>query len=79
MSATTTYPNYSPGLEGVIGGITTISDIISETSTLVYRGYDVHELASNGSFEENAHLLLKGHLPNRAELEALKKTIGEER
>lgn len=79
MSATATYPNYSPGLEGVIGGITTISDIISETSTLVYRGYNVHDLASKGSFEETAYLLLYGKLPNRAELDAFKKTLAEER
>ena len=78
MSATA-YPNYSPGLEGVIGGITTISDIISETSTLVYRGYNVHDLASRGSFEETAFLLLKGHLPNRSELESLKATLSAER
>jgi len=79
MSATATYPNNSPGLEGVIGGITTISDIISETSTLVYRGYDVHDLASKGSFEETAYLLLMGKLPNRAELDAFKATLAAER
>jgi len=78
MSATT-YPNYSPGLEGVIGGITTISEIVSETSTLIYRGIDVHELASQGSFEETAYLLLYGKLPNRSELEAFKKTLADER
>lgn len=79
MSAPATYPNYSPGLEGVIGGVTTISDIISETSTLVYRGYNVHDLASKGSFEETAYLLLYGKLPNRAELNAFKKTLADER
>ncbi len=78
MSATT-YPNYSPGLEGVVGGITTISEIVSETSTLIYRGYDVHELASKGTFEQTAHLLIYGHLPNRAELEALTKVLSDER
>ncbi len=78
MSATA-YPNYSPGLEGVIGGITTISEIVSETSTLIYRGIDVHELASKGSFEETAYLLLYGKLPNRAELTSFKKTLADER
>jgi citrate synthase len=78
MSATT-YPNYSPGLEGVIGGITNLSEIVSETSTLIYRGYDVHDLASKGTFEETAHLLLKGRLPNRQELDAFRKTIAAER
>ncbi|MEQ1822522.1 MAG: citrate/2-methylcitrate synthase [Fimbriimonadaceae bacterium] len=79
MSATASHPNYSPGLEGVIGGITTISDIISETSTLVYRGYNVHDLASQGSFEETAYLLLYGKLPNQAELNELKATLAAER
>ena len=79
MSATTTYPNYSPGLEGVIGGVTTISEIISDTSSLDYRGYDVHSLASKGSFEETAYLLIMGKLPNRADLDAFKKTLSEER
>lgn len=77
--AATTYPNYSPGLEGVIGGITTISEIVSETSTLIYRGYDVHELASKGSFEETAYLLLYGKLPNAGELAAFKQTLSDER
>jgi len=78
MSATT-YPNYSPGLEGVIGGITTVSEIVSETSTLIYRGYDVHTLASEGSFEETAYLLIHGALPNRAELDAFRKVLSDER
>lgn len=77
--AATTYPNYSPGLEGVIGGITTISEIVSETSTLIYRGYDVHELASKGSFEETAYLLLYGKLPNAGELATFKQTLSDER
>jgi citrate synthase len=79
MSATTTYPNYSPGLEGVIGGITTISEIVSETSTLIYRGYDVHELASKGSFEETAYLLLYKKLPNQAELDNFTEVLRQER
>ena len=51
------YPNYSPGLEGVIAGISSISDIDSDRSSLQYRGYDVHDLAENGSYEESAYLL----------------------
>jgi citrate synthase len=78
MSATT-YPNYSPGLEGVIAGISTISDISSEESKLIYRGYDVHDLASKGSFEQTAYLLLYGKLPNRSELDEFTKTLKAER
>lgn len=78
MSATT-YPNYSPGLEGVIAGISSISSIDVERSVLTYRGYNVHELAEFGSFEETAYLLLMGKLPNAEELDSFKKILGEER
>jgi 2-methylcitrate synthase/citrate synthase II len=79
MSATATYPNYSPGLEGVIAGISTISEIDVERSRLEYRGYDVHDLAEQGSFEETAHLLIYGKLPNQSELDAFRKTLAAER
>jgi 2-methylcitrate synthase/citrate synthase II len=78
MSATT-YPNYSPGLEGVIGGITTISEINSDLARLVYRGIDVHDLAEQGTFEETVYLLIYGKLPNKAELDGLKATLSSER
>lgn len=74
----TTAPNYSPGLEGVIAGISTISDIDVQASRLIYRGYDVHELAKQGSFEETAYLLLYGTLPNSAELEHFKHTLSSQ-
>jgi 2-methylcitrate synthase/citrate synthase II len=81
MSATLTdkYPNYSPGLEGVIAGISTISEIDSDRSSLQYRGYDVHDLAEHGSFEETAYLLIYGKLPNASELASFKKTLTDER
>ncbi|MBZ0214196.1 MAG: citrate synthase, partial [Nitrospirae bacterium] len=79
MSATTEYPNYSPGLEGVIAGITTISEIDSDRSSLTYRGIDVHQLAEFGSYEETTYLLLFGKLPNRAELDAFNATLSAER
>jgi 2-methylcitrate synthase/citrate synthase II len=81
MSATVTekYPNYSPGLEGVIAGISTISEIDAANSRLEYRGYNVHDLAEKGSFEETAYLLLFEKLPNKAELAAFRKTLADER
>jgi citrate synthase len=80
MSATAMqYPNYSPGLEGVIAGVSTISEINSDKSTLEYRGYNVHDLAEQGCFEETAYLLLYGKLPTDTELSTFKRTLGEER
>lgn len=72
------YP-FSPGLEGVPAGKSTISEIDSDRSSLQYRGYDVHDLAEQGSFEETAFLLLHGHLPTVAELAAFNARLGAER
>ena len=81
MSATAPnpHPNYSPGLEGVPAGISAISEIDSDRSSLQYRGYDVHDLAEHGSYEETAYLLLYGELPNKSQLAGFKETLGAER
>src|SRR5947209_13426112 len=67
-----TEPIYSPGLEGVIAGETAISTV---EGGLRYRGYPVGELAAACSFEEVAYLLLKGELPNKADLAAFQKDL----
>ena len=56
------------GLEGVVAASTALSHVFGEEGRLVYRGYDIHELAGHASFEEVAFLLWIGHLPNEAEL-----------
>lgn len=72
------YP-YSPGLEGVPAGISTISDIDVARSSLQFRGYDVHDLAEHGSYEETTYLLIHGHLPSQAELAEYKARLAAER
>jgi citrate synthase len=57
------------GLEGVVAAVTGISHVYGQEGRLVYHGYDIRELAGKATFEEVCHLLWKGHLPNRAELE----------
>lgn len=79
MTPTATYPNYSPGLEGIVAGISKISEIDSDRSSLQYRGYDVHELAEHGSYEETAYLLIHAKLPNAAELDEFRHGLGAER
>jgi 2-methylcitrate synthase len=56
------------GLRGQIAGKTALSTVGVSGSGLTYRGYDIQDLADNCEFEEVAHLILKGHLPTRAEL-----------
>ncbi|HEX4882277.1 MAG TPA: 2-methylcitrate synthase [Porticoccaceae bacterium] len=63
------------GLRGQIAGKTALSTVGKSGSGLTYRGYDVKDLAENCAFEEVAHLILKGHLPNAAELAAYRKKL----
>ncbi len=65
------------GLEGVIGGQTAVCSI--EQDKLIYRGYEIHDLAEHATFEEVAFLLLEGHKPAPAELARFKAEIVAER
>ena len=65
---TTTVPEIHRGLAGVVVDTTEISTVIQETNSLTYRGYPVHDLAARRSFEEVAHLLWHGELPDTAQL-----------
>ena len=63
--------NVAPkGLDGVVVAATAISHVFGNEGRLVYRGYNINELAGKATFEEVCFLLWKGHLPNRAELDA---------
>lgn len=57
---------YHPGLEGVIAGESAICQVHAD-SILLYRGYDVHDLAGRVPFEAVAALLLGEDLPADAE------------
>jgi 2-methylcitrate synthase/citrate synthase II len=75
---TETKPAYSPGLAGVIAGETEIC-WVDPNAGLMYRGYDIHEMAEKASFEEIAYLLLNAELPTMEQLEKFKQQIGKER
>jgi 2-methylcitrate synthase/citrate synthase II len=76
--STETKPSYSPGLAGVIAGETEIC-WVDPNAGLMYRGYDIHEMAEKASFEEVAYLLLNGELPNMEALEKFRAAIAKER
>lgn len=67
------------GLAGVVAGRTAICTVGAEGSSLRYRGYDVRDLAERGSFEETAHLLLFGDLPDERDLASFKKHLASKR
>jgi 2-methylcitrate synthase len=73
----TTAPTHAKGLEGVIAGETEICNV--EQSALIYRGYEIADLAANASFEEVAYLLLVGLKPTADELCAFKTELVEDR
>lgn len=58
------------GLAGVITDDTSISKVMPEINSLVYRGYKVQDLAEHCSFEEVAFLMVNTDLPSQAELDA---------
>jgi len=63
------------GLEGVVAGESEICFIDGEEGILSYRGYNIHTLADNATFEEVIFLLWNGRLPRREELSRLKSDL----
>ncbi len=68
-------PKKSVALSGVPAGNTAICTVGRNGNDLHYRGYDIADLAANCQFEEVAHLLIHGNLPNKNELDAYKAKL----
>ena len=74
--ATPTFkPKKSVALSGVTAGNTALCTVGRSGNDLHYRGYDVLDFADSSEFEEIAHLLIHGKLPNKAELSAYKDKL----
>jgi 2-methylcitrate synthase len=65
----------SGGLAGVVAGKTAVCTVGQEGVGLTYRGYDIHDLAAQATFEEVAYLLLYGALPTASELEQFRARL----
>jgi len=74
-SSPTPKPKKSVALSGVAAGNTAICTVGQTGNDLHYRGYDIAELAQQGTYEEIAHLLIYGHLPARPELDAYRRRL----
>jgi len=68
-------PKKSVALSGVTAGNTALCTVGRTGNDLHYRGYDILDVAETSEFEEIAHLLVHGWLPNRAELQAYKTKL----
>src|SRR4051812_42007636 len=68
-------PKTPAGLQGVVAVQSEICFIDGVAGKLVYRGYDIEDLVENTTFEEVAHLLWYGELPNQSQLDNLKSQL----
>src|SRR5690606_2613190 len=68
-------PKKSVALSGVVAGNTALCSVGRSGNDLHYRGYDILDLANSCEFEEIAHLLVHGKLPNPVELKAYKQKL----
>jgi 2-methylcitrate synthase/citrate synthase II len=72
-SAPSNKPADTRGLAGQTVGDTSICAVTQ--TQLMYRGYEIADLAANATFEEVAFLLLVGHKPSTGELKAFKDEL----
>ncbi len=78
MTETTTTafkPKKSVALSGVPAGNTALCTVGKTGNDLAYCGYDILDFAEKAEFEEIAHLLIHGRLPNKAELVNYKRKL----
>jgi citrate synthase len=67
------------GLDGVVIDTSEICKIDGQAGQLIYRGYDIHDLASLLSFEEVAYLLWNGSLPNEGQQKEFNNRLLQQR
>ena len=63
------------GLEDVVALESRICFIDGQQGRLIYRGFDIRELAAGSTFEEVSYLLWYGRLPTRTELAGLRQRL----
>ena len=80
MSDKANAPTATPaaGLRGVAAATSSMSDVIGDKGQLIYQGFDIHDLATQSTFEEVIFLLWNKRLPKQTELEELKQALSDE-
>jgi citrate synthase len=67
------------GLDGVVAASTRLSMVDGAAGRLILAGYLMEQIAPQARFEEVAHLMWKGKLPNRGELKELSARLATRR
>ncbi len=68
-------PKKSVALSGTVAGNTAVCTVGRAGNDLHYRGYNILDFAEKAEFEEIAHLLIHGFLPDAAQLKAYKTKL----
>lgn len=72
-------PAVNSGLDGIVAAATATSLVDGKKGRLVYRGYDIADLAEHSTYEEVAHLVWYGSLPTRSQLTELETSMAGQR
>src|SRR5438093_815150 len=71
------------GLRDVVALESAICTVIGDPDLpegrLIYRGFDIHDLAQHATFEETTYLLWHGDLPTRAQIDELRQQVEQHR
>jgi citrate synthase len=70
-------PKKSVALSGISVAETAICSIDADRGVLMYRGYDITDLAEHSTYEEVAYLLLEGELPTSDGLDSFRQELAE--
>ncbi len=72
-------PKIDKGLDDVYVKESSICLVDGVKGRLLYRGWDIRDLAEHSSFEETVYILIHGMLPNREQLAEARRAFGEAR
>ncbi len=78
-TAVETKPKIDKGLDDVYVKESSICLVDGVKGRLLYRGWDIRDLAKHSSFEETTFILIHGRLPTKEELADARHTFGEAR
>lgn len=70
---------FRAGLKDVVAVNSSISTVDGEAGRLIYRGYDIRDLARQATYEEIVYLLWNGELPTRTQLETISRQLAANR
>ncbi len=70
-------PQDTRGLAGQTAGETSVCSV--NQTQLIYRGYEIADLAAHATFEEVAYLILEGEKPTEAQLASFREELAEMR